>query len=125
MKLTSIIRIYSHPMKFVIWLKTTTIAQITILWVQYLCQAPQTLPSTATTFSSFRDMVIFLILKYLSLDLFDMDTYEYHETKDSIPKGFVFGLFSLKNASTDEIKSALLQSKEQNIIGNLDGSDCL
>ena len=36
-----------------------------------------------------------------------MDIFEYHETKDSIPKGFVFALFSFKDASIDEMKNAL------------------
>lgn len=51
-----------------------------------------------------------------------MNTLEYHETKDSIEKGFLFGLFSLRNATWSEIKSALLDS-EENVISNIDG-DC-
>jgi hypothetical protein len=39
-----------------------------------------------------------------------MKTYEYHETDDSIPKGYIFALFSLKDASTEEIKTALGQN---------------
>ena len=41
---------------------------------------------------------------------FDMDTYEYHEAEDSIVLGFVFALFSLKNASAADITSALMNT---------------
>lgn len=53
---------------------------------------------------------------------FSQKTYEYHETKDSIDEGFIFGLFSLKNATWSEIKTALLDSQDQ-VISNIDG-DC-
>lgn len=58
----------------------------------------------------------------MTIAKFDMNTFEYHETKDSIEKGFLFGLFSLRNATWSEIKSALLDS-EENVISNIDG-DC-
>jgi hypothetical protein len=34
--------------------------------------------------------------------------YEYHEIKGSLEHGYMFGLFSLKNASWDDIKSTLM-----------------
>ena len=48
--------------------------------------------------------------------------YEYHEIKGSLEYGYMFGLFSLKNASWDDIKSTLMQT-EDNIAAKVDG-DC-
>ncbi len=48
--------------------------------------------------------------------------YEYHEIKGSIEYGYMFGLFSLKNASWTDIKNTLLQT-EDNIATKVDG-DC-
>ena len=50
-----------------------------------------------------------------------MKTYEYHETKDSIKYGYLFALFSLKNASFHEIKNQLEDSQ---LLTKLD-SGCL
>jgi len=56
-------------------------------------------------------------------DKFDLDSlYEYHELKDSLQSGYMFGLFSLKNADWSEIRETLMQS-EENIVSNIDG-DC-
>jgi hypothetical protein len=42
-------------------------------------------------------------------DLFDMDSmYEYHELKDSLGHGYMFGLFSLRQADWTEIKETLM-----------------
>jgi hypothetical protein len=48
--------------------------------------------------------------------------YEYHEIKDTLEYGYVFGLFSLKNASWSDIKNTLMQT-EENIGAKVDG-DC-
>lgn len=53
-------------------------------------------------------MVILITLDRVFLDEFDLDTYEYHELKGSVPKGFVFGLFSMREASVQDLKDALL-----------------
>ena len=61
-----------------------------------------------------------------SHDKFDGETgdtlYEYHESKGSLEYGYLFGLFSLKNASWSDIKSTLMQT-EDNIATKVDG-DC-
>lgn len=36
-----------------------------------------------------------------------MKTYEYHESADSLERGFVFALFAMKNQSISEIKQIL------------------
>lgn len=42
-------------------------------------------------------------------DKFDVDSvYEYHELKDSIEKGYMFGLFSLREKDWGEIKDTLM-----------------
>lgn len=44
-------------------------------------------------------------------DQFDMDSmYEYHELKESLEYGYMFGLFSLREADWGEIKDTLMQS---------------
>lgn len=56
-------------------------------------------------------------------DLFDMDSmYEYHELKDSLEYGYMFGLFSLRQADWTEIKETLMQSQD-NLMTKVDG-DC-
>lgn len=59
--------------------------------------------------SSFKSRDIFFLASH---DKFESGTsvYEYHELKDSLPYGYMFGLFSLKNASWNEIKDTLMQS---------------
>lgn len=50
-----------------------------------------------------------------------MRTYEYHETLNTIPSGFMFALFSLRNASLHTIRDQL---QDPNILFNLD-SECV
>jgi hypothetical protein len=46
---------------------------------------------------------------------FDIDTYEYHETVDSLSRGFIFALFSMRGASMQEIEQQLEQSKDSSM----------
>jgi len=48
--------------------------------------------------------------------------YEYHEIKGGIDYGYMFGLFSMRNASWTDIKNTLMQT-EENIGAKVDG-DC-
>lgn len=57
----------------------------------------------------------------MHLEQFLMKTYEYHETKDSVKSGYLFALFSLKNASFHDIKNQLEDSQ---LLSKLD-SGCL
>lgn len=43
----------------------------------------------------------------LDIERFSLRTYEYHETNQSIRDGFIFGLFSMKNASRDALINEL------------------
>ena len=61
-----------------------------------------------------------------SHDRFDGESgeslYEYHEIKGGIDYGYMFGLFSMRNASWTDIKNTLMQT-EENIGAKVDG-DC-
>ena len=78
--------------------------------------SPQLINSDAVTTDPIVAAASLNLYFLASHDLFDMDSmYEYHELKDSLEYGYMFGLFSLKYSDWGEIKSIFRQSTDSNI----------
>ncbi len=71
--------------------------------------SPQLINSDAVTTDPIVAAASLNLYFLASHDLFDMDSmYEYHELKDSLEHGYMFGLFSLRQADWTEIKETLM-----------------